>query len=98
MNRMVRRSVEASRAIEGDELHAARRRNRRLRALSAALGALLVAAVALGAFAARQRERADDKARLATATSLVRASAAASRPDLGLLLAAEAYRTEPSLD
>jgi WD40 repeat protein/class 3 adenylate cyclase len=82
------------------ELDAARRRNRRLRALAGGLAVLLVVALAAAVVAVRQSRRAEEQSRLATSRGLVQASAAqlGEGVDLALLLGLEAHRAKPSVD
>ena len=78
------------------ELEATRRRNRRLRALAAALGVFLLAAVAAGALALVLRDRAKDEARSAKVRELANAADAnlTVDPERSILLALEAVELE----
>jgi len=92
--------LEASAAAHEHELSEARRRARRLRALLAGVGTLLVLALAAGLLALLQRQHARRSATLAQAGRLAAQSreVAGAHPDLGLLLALEAERLHSSVD
>src|SRR5215216_5464317 len=92
--------LEASAAAHEHELSEARRRARRLRALLAGAGTLLVLALAAGLLALLQRQHARRSATLAQAGRLAAQSreVAGAHPDLGLLLALEAERLHSSVD
>ncbi|HEX8159432.1 MAG TPA: WD40 repeat domain-containing protein, partial [Solirubrobacteraceae bacterium] len=80
--------------------HERRRERRRLLVLGAIAGALLIIAALIAAFAIdAQHQRAEAQRQATQARSLALASSAtsllSSRPDVSLLLAAEAYRTSP---
>ena len=100
LNELEREFLNAARVAALSEVEAARRRNRRLRILVAALAVLLVAALAAGGFALLQRSDAQHKARVAQAGRLAAQSreAAGQHPDLALLLALEAGRLDDSID
>ena len=100
LNELEREFLGAARGAELSEVEAARRRNRRLRILVAALALLLLSALAAGGFALVQRSDAQDKARVAQAGRLAAQSreAAGQHPDLALLLALEAGRLDDSID
>jgi WD40 repeat protein len=70
--------------------------NRRLRALLASVGVLVVAAVVAALLAWRQAERADDAARVAEAGRLAEVATNAEDLDRSLLLAVEAVRLDTS--
>jgi WD40 repeat protein/class 3 adenylate cyclase/energy-coupling factor transporter ATP-binding protein EcfA2 len=100
LNEQEREFLNAAWEAELSELEAARRRNRRLRTLVAALAVFLIAALAAGLFALVQRSDAQHKARVAQAGRLAAQSreAAGQHPDLALLLALEAGRLDDSID
>jgi energy-coupling factor transporter ATP-binding protein EcfA2 len=90
LNDLERQFLAASSDRERDELATARRRNRRLRALSAVLVVLLVVAVWQRQVAQRQRN-------LATARQLaVQAAANVNQQPLSLLLSLESLRLVPT--
>ncbi|KUM74302.1 helix-turn-helix domain-containing protein [Streptomyces griseorubiginosus] len=91
---------EASRAEELRRQHADRRQARRQRRLLAVLAALLGLAVTAGGLAYQQRSEALRQSRVTLSQSLaVRSTAMASaQPEAALLLAAEAYATEPTTE
>jgi WD40 repeat protein len=100
---MERQFLEASRALASRELEAARRSNRRLRALTAGLSVLMVGAVVSATLAVRQTNRAElqtNRAELQSQRSDSRQLAAqavsnlAHRPGLAMLLSLEAMRTQ----
>ncbi|MFD5592246.1 helix-turn-helix domain-containing protein [Streptomyces griseorubiginosus] len=91
---------EASRAEELRRQHADRRQARRQRRLLAVLAALLGLAVTAGGLAYQQRSEALRQSRVTLSQSLaVRSTAMVSaQPEAALLLAAEAYATEPTTE
>jgi WD40 repeat protein/class 3 adenylate cyclase/energy-coupling factor transporter ATP-binding protein EcfA2 len=95
LNELEREFLAASRETELGEIETARRRNRRLRVLAAALAVFLVAAVGAGIFALVLRGEAQDKARVATARELAAAALAnlGVDPERSTLLAMEAVQT-----
>ena len=96
LNETERDFLAASRAGERAELEAARRRNRRLRALAAGLALMLAGAVAAGVFALVQRSDAQKKARVALARELGSAAVSEPRIDQAMLLARESTDLDPS--
>jgi WD40 repeat protein/class 3 adenylate cyclase/energy-coupling factor transporter ATP-binding protein EcfA2 len=99
LNELEREFLSAGHEAELGEVEATKRRNRRLRVLVAALGVLLLGALAAGAFALIQRgnareeaARAGREARLATARELAAAAVANLNVDSerSILLAREA--------
>ncbi|MFK4104956.1 helix-turn-helix domain-containing protein [Streptomyces sp. NPDC019531] len=91
---------EASRAEELRRQESDRRQARRQRRLLAVLAVLLGLAVTAGGLAYQQRSEALRQSRVTLSQSLaVRSTAMASaQPEAALLLAAEAYRTEPTTE
>ncbi|MFF7949665.1 nSTAND1 domain-containing NTPase [Streptomyces griseorubiginosus] len=91
---------EASRTEELRRQHADRRQARRQRRLLAVLAVLLGLAVTAGGLAYQQRSEALRQSRVTLSQSLaVRSTAMASaQPEAALLLAAEAYATEPTTE
>ncbi|MFC8428388.1 helix-turn-helix domain-containing protein [Streptomyces sp. NPDC057253] len=91
---------EASRAEELRRQESDRRQARRQRRLLAVLAALLGLAVTAGALAYQQRAEALRQSRVTLSQSLaVRSTAMANaQPEAALLLAAEAYGTEPTTE
>ncbi|WP_330268571.1 helix-turn-helix domain-containing protein [Streptomyces griseorubiginosus] len=91
---------EASRAEELRRQESDRRQGRRQRRLLAVLAALLGLAVTAGGLAYQQRSEALRQSRVTLSQSLaVRSTAMASaQPEAALLLAAEAYGTEPTTE
>lgn len=91
-------SVAAQEALEQATLRSARRTARRLRLLIAGLALVLVAAVAGGSVAIRQRTAARNQALQAEAARLATLAATlpADQRDLALLLGAQGYRMHPS--
>jgi WD40 repeat protein/DNA-binding SARP family transcriptional activator len=92
--------ADSERRAADDRARHQARINRRLRALLAGVGVLLVAALVAGAAAVRQRDRAQDERRVATAREL--AAAANSNLDVdserSILLALEAVEQSRSAD
>jgi len=91
---------EASRAEERRRQESARRQVRKQRRLLVLLAALLALAVTAGGLAYQQRSEALRQSRVTLSQSLaVRSTAMASaQPEAALLLAAEAFRTEPTTE
>ncbi|MEU9166337.1 helix-turn-helix domain-containing protein [Streptomyces sp. NPDC048420] len=91
---------EASRAEELGRQESARRQARKQRHLLAVLAALLGLAVTAGGLAYQQRSEALRQSRVTLSQSLaVRSTAMAdAQPEAALLLAAEAFRTEPTTE
>ena len=83
--------------LVGEDIRQHRRALRLARAAVALLALLTIAAVAAGIFAQIQRGRAERQAREATSLALSATSSPliATRPDIALLLAYEAYTTSP---
>ncbi|MBW3608494.1 MAG: helix-turn-helix domain-containing protein [Actinobacteria bacterium] len=90
----------ASRAAEERDLETAKRRTRRLRALSTALAALTFVVAAVSVVAIDQRDEARRQADEAMSLALVSSALPLvdSRPDVSLLLAFEAYRASPRVE
>ncbi|MEW2511304.1 helix-turn-helix domain-containing protein [Streptomyces sp. NPDC046870] len=90
--------LRASGAAEEDRRRQARRQTRLRQALVATLVVLLGCALAAGGIAHRQRADALAQERLARSQALAVRSTllAGGRPEASMLLAAEAYRTEPT--
>ncbi|HET8951022.1 MAG TPA: BTAD domain-containing putative transcriptional regulator [Solirubrobacteraceae bacterium] len=87
LNRLEREFLVASREASEAESERRRRTNRRLRALLAGVGTLLLLAVAAGAVALSQRGQARDAARIADAQRLGAEALTNERIDQALLLA-----------
>jgi len=98
LSRLESKFLAAGDRAERDEAETGRRGTRRLRILAGGLAALTVIVALLAVWALDQRGAAQRQT--AAATSLALASAALplvdSKPDVSLLLAAEAYRASPS--
>jgi WD40 repeat protein/energy-coupling factor transporter ATP-binding protein EcfA2 len=96
LNELEREFLDASRAAAKNELEVARRRNRRLRSFVAALGVLMIAAVAGGVLALHQQRRANAQKQVAQAAVLANdASPQLGRSlPLALLLGVESYRAK----
>jgi energy-coupling factor transporter ATP-binding protein EcfA2 len=90
--------IEASRALASRELQAARRSNRRLRALAGGLAVLLFVAVIAGLVAFRQYQHTQAQSRLALSRELASHATAQLKldPELALLLAKEALEVQPT--
>jgi WD40 repeat protein len=93
-NALEQEFLEQSRAAEQNELEQARRRARRLRALTVSLALLLGGALAAATFAVRQTTEANAQKRVATSRALAGEAIASldSSPDRAILLGLEAYR------
>ena len=91
---------EASEAEARDDEASEARRVVRLRRLVGAMAVALVFAVVAGSFAFQQSSRASERATEAELATLISSSAAqvGANPDLGLLLALEAHRRDPSVE
>ena len=96
LNQLEREFVTESREVTEQETKRARRTNRRLRALLAGIAVLLVAAVAGGMFAVRQRGEARDAATAQLAQRLGAQALVEEDLDLSLLLARQADVIEDS--
>ncbi len=94
LNHVEREFLRASEGAEENELAAARRQTRRLRALAIGLAVLLVAAVGAAVVAKRQTDEADAQRRVASSRALASAAltAADDSPDVAMLIGLEAYR------
>ncbi len=92
--------LQASVAAAAADQQATVRRNRRLRSLSAALALLLLAAVAIGVEAVRNRSEAVRASELALSRQLAAQAMElyASQPATAKLLSVQAYRTTPTLE
>ena len=96
LNPLEREFLAASRGAQRDELERARRSARRFRTLAVLLGVLVLAAGAAALFAKRQTDEANDQKRATNALALAGDAKLARRVDVALLLALEAYRSDPS--
>ncbi len=101
MSPLERQFLAASRAAEESELHAARRRTRRLRFIAAGLGVLVLVAAGSAIFAVREADRAREQERIAEtqkdiaqsrSLAVQSATRADEEPELAALLALEGYR------
>jgi class 3 adenylate cyclase/WD40 repeat protein len=92
--------VHASVDARQGELRRARRTARRFQLLAVGLVVLLVGALVAGGFALNQRQAAAQRADQATARGLAAQAIALSgtKADTAMLLAAEGYRIDPSID
>ena len=98
LNELEREFLAESRAESERELARQRRANRRLRALLAGVGVLLVLAVIAGALALVARGNAKDAATAATAQRLSAEAQLADDIDLSLLLARQAVELDESAE
>ncbi|MGH8931043.1 MAG: AAA family ATPase, partial [Egibacteraceae bacterium] len=98
LNDLERQFLATSNARERDQVEAARRRNRRLRALNGILAILLVVAVATSVIAVLQRRMAGEQRDLATSRQLAAEANAAvdSDPQLAALLSLAAFSIDES--
>jgi len=96
LDELEREFIGASRREGERELRSQRRQNRRLRALLAGAGVLLVLAVIAGALALVARSNANHSATVALADSLGAQAVADPNLDQAMLLGVEAVRLDPS--
>jgi WD40 repeat protein/class 3 adenylate cyclase len=97
LNELERDFLSASREAEISEIGSARRRNRRLRVLVAALAFLLIGTVIAGALALLQRQEARSAATSAVAQRLGAQALVQKDLDLSLLLAKEGVDLDDSI-
>jgi WD40 repeat protein len=97
LNELERRFLAESRAQSEHELQRQRRTNRRLKALLAGVGALLVVAIGAGGVALVARSHANHEATVALGRQLGAEAVSNPQIDLSMLLAEESLRLDRSL-